>query len=206
MELPLKAVQWVESVLGDDAKIVNVSKLLGGTGTGIHRVEIEKEGNTTNYVLRRFTNRAWLKIEPDLARHEAESLIAAQQGGLLAPDLIAYDEDGLKSDLPSVLMTFLPGEAVLQPEDMGEWLIGLAKLALEIHQAGIQDFPRKYYTYHNVQELVVPVWSNQPEVWEQALGSCVGRARMGSMPLFTVTFTQQMCFGRMGRSAVWWIG
>lgn len=167
--LPVEAVQWVESVLGDGAKVTGVAKMVGGIGAGIHRVEIEYDGELTSYVLRRFLNQEWLDKEPDLARHEAESLRTAFQGGLPAPDLIAYDEYGLQSGSPVVLSSFLPGKVILQPEDMGDWLSGLAMLAMQIHQADIPAFPWRYYTYNNVQELVVPSWTGRTEDWEKAL-------------------------------------
>ena len=66
-------------------------------------------------MLRQFANKQWNTKEPDLALHEASSLMIAAQNGLHVPQLIAYDETGKECGMPTVLMSYLEGEIILHP-------------------------------------------------------------------------------------------
>ncbi len=165
--LPPQSLEWVQTSLGQDAKILSHEPLPGATSSTLHRLNISQQGRAYAVVLRRFTNAEWLKDEPDLALHEAKSLEMAGKIGIPVPELIAYDENGSGCDLPAVLMTHLPGRVVLQPEDMDAWLSGLAEMLIPIHQVGAGDFPWLYYTYEDIDTLQIPKWSQFPKRWEE---------------------------------------
>lgn len=167
--LPSQTLAWIKSSLSTRAEIVSIEKLPGATSSTLYRLIVEHIGLTHQYVLRLFTNREWLEHEPDLALHEANALKFISRINISTPEIIAYDEDGSKCGLPAVLMTHLPGEVVLQPPDMEDWLKKLAAPLLPLHQADPGEFPWKYYTYNNIHTLEVPGWASEPELWAEAL-------------------------------------
>ncbi|GAC1416433.1 MAG: hypothetical protein NVSMB53_15390 [Gemmatimonadaceae bacterium] len=94
----------------------------------------------SRFVLRRFTNEAWVSREPDVAVREAASLQHATRAGLPAPELVAIDRDGLHCGVPASLITMLPGEVVLKPANWTEWIEGLARAAAQIHRVAAAGF------------------------------------------------------------------
>ena len=86
----------------------------------------------------------------------------------------AVDSDGKETGYPSVLMTKLDGDVVLEPEDFASWTKGLANALALIHTVDATEFPRTYSPYTNKDEIAVPIWSSVSEEWE-ASGSCCER-------------------------------
>ena len=125
-----------------------MKRLPGSTSSILYEV---KTDNST-IVLRQFDNEEWLLEEPDLVQHEAASLQHASASGLPAPSLIAFDETGEASGLPSVLMTKVEGKVELLPDDFNKWTDGLAKILAAIHRITANDFPWVYASYTNRDE------------------------------------------------------
>lgn len=121
------------------------------------------------WLLRKFDHKEWLQEEPDLAYHEAESLICASKSNIQTPDLIAYDESGSICGVPIVLMTMLGGDVQLKPKNMNQWINGLAETLSEIHKVDVKYFQWGYFTYNNVHAVEVPTWSSIPEEWEKVI-------------------------------------
>ncbi len=134
LELNEKWKLWIEHELGVSVK--SMKRLYGGVSSLIHEVETENR----NFVLRQFDNEEWLHEEPDLVSHESSSLQIAFNGDLPAPLLLAADETGEKSGMPSILMSKIEGKVVLEPEDFLVWTDGLAKVLSEIHQIEARIF------------------------------------------------------------------
>lgn len=120
-------------------------------------------------VLRQFFDAAWLKIEPDLALHEAAALNKALNTKVATPELIAYDESGDVCDVPTTLMTELPGTVKLKPTNFDGWLYKMAEALLPIHAIEVGDFPWTYYPYSDISRLEPPSWSRFPDLWEKAI-------------------------------------
>ncbi|WP_248925250.1 phosphotransferase family protein [Paenibacillus hamazuiensis] len=181
--LPDLVLGWVMDVAGAGAEVRSVRPLHGGMSALVHSVSVQVNGETKHFVLRRFHDREWLRNEPDLARHEAESLRRAARTGLPTPQLVAFDETGSECGIPAVLMTRLDGAVRLQPQNMDRWLNGLAQALVRIHALDAGDFPWTYYTYNDVASLSVPSWSRFPELWESAI-----RIVQGPRPEFKPCF------------------
>ena len=81
---------------------------------------------------------------------------------------LAFDNTGEESGIPSVLMTKIEGEVILQPDDFNVWTDGLAKMLAEVHKIEAVDFPWTYFTYTDVESLRLQKWSSIPEKWEEA--------------------------------------
>ena len=84
--------------------------------------------------MRQFDDEEWLQHEPDLPLHEAESLSWAQKANVPTPQIIAFDKSGSICGMPAVLMSKLTGAVDLKPQNMNDWVDGLAKALIQIHE------------------------------------------------------------------------
>lgn len=157
-----KAKDWMQSEIG--VAIQSMERLPGSTSSILYEV---KTDNST-IVLRQFDNEEWLLEEPDLVQHEAASLQHASANGLPAPSLIAFDETGKTSGLPSLLMTKVEGEVELLPDDFNKWADELAKILVAIHRITANDFPWVYASYTTRDEVEIPKWTKKPARWQTA--------------------------------------
>jgi len=159
--------RWIEGATG--GRVISVGVMSGATSSLLHSVDVEASAGRSTLVLRRFTDGAWAKREPDLAKREARSLQHARRAGLPTPELIALDADGSHCGVPATLVTRVEGNVVLDPSDRSEWLKGLARAAAEIHRVEAAGFPWKYTRYNQRDRLSVPSWSQQPDAWKTAI-------------------------------------
>lgn len=167
--LPERLRQWIEEAAGEEAAVTDCVELQGGISSAMRLVTLQCGDAIRKMVVRQFNNSDWLKEEPDLAQHEAGSLVHAAQACVTTPELVAYDKDGDFAGLPSVLMTGLEGAVVLEPEVMDAWLQGLAAALTEIHKVGADDFPWQYFPYNDAAGLGRQEWSSVPELWDEAI-------------------------------------
>lgn len=157
-----KAKNWVQNEVG--VAVQSMILLPGSTSSILYEVETD---NST-LVLRQFDNMEWLSEEPDLVQHEVVSLQHASANGLPVPSLIAFDETGEASGLPSVLMTKVEGKVEILPDDFNKWTDGLAEILAEIHRITADDFPWVYESYTNRDEVKIPEWTKKPDKWQTA--------------------------------------
>lgn len=162
--LPVKALNWVEAIIGQS--ILTVHILVGSTSADVYHLIA---ANQSEYVLRLFTLKSWLKNEPDLARHEAFALEAALTGNFASPSLIGFDETGELAGTPAVLMTMLPGNVILEPFNGDLWVKQLAKTLSEIHQIKARDFSWQYKHWYDPNQLKKPDWTKVPVSFEQLI-------------------------------------
>lgn len=168
-ELPDRMVKWLINAVDPRATVESIHRLHGGTSSIVHRVSLRVNHTVEDVVLRQFDNREWLQEEPDLALHEAESLRMASQVDSSTPEIIAFDDTGSECGVPAVLMSKLAGTVVLQPENMDEWLRGLAESLAQIHKVEAADFLWTYFTYNDITALEIPSWSSVPGLWEKGI-------------------------------------
>ncbi len=168
-ELPPEALRWVARSVGMGATIESVKPLAGATSSVLHSIDVNHEGCRLGVVLRRFVNAEWLKLEPDLARHEAASLMRAARAGVPTPELVAFDESGERCGVPATLMTRLAGRVELKPENFDLWLHRLAEAVLPFHALDASDHPWSYFPYNDISSLTPPRWSAFPRDWERAI-------------------------------------
>ncbi len=149
--------------------VLSVRPLAGATSSVLHSIEVSYRGRSVKTVLRQFFDAAWLKLEPDLALHEAAALKKALNMKVATPELIAYDEKGDDCGVPTTLMTELAGAVQLNPANFDDWLHKMAEALLPIHATEAGDFPWTYYPYSDISRLEPPNWSAFPELWEKAI-------------------------------------
>ncbi|MDQ6419409.1 aminoglycoside phosphotransferase family protein [Paenibacillus sp. LHD-117] len=173
-----RTLKWIERAVHPEAKAHSVERLKGGVSTPIHRVMLDVQGKSCQYVLRQFTDKEWLQNEPDLARHEAESLRRASgTPSVLAPEVVAYDETGNECGLPTLLMTHLEGQVVLEPENVTLWTDRMAGKLAQLHagaSVGREGFPWKYGAYSNPARFDATAWTAIPDQWKRAIDILMG--------------------------------
>ncbi|MFD1032740.1 phosphotransferase family protein [Metaplanococcus flavidus] len=167
-ELTTETIEWIEEILGKRVNRDRIQKLLGGTSSLVFEIPFEQESFQENVILRLFHKKDWLEMEPDLAKHESESLQQAAQSKIPSPTLIAYDETGERCGMPAVLMTKLPGKTILQPANMESWLTGMAAALVKIHQQKAENLNYEYFSYNDALRLEKPLWSKFPNDWMRA--------------------------------------
>ena len=160
---------WAADAAG--ARVEHCARLAGSSSTSLWRVEA---GNR-RFVLRVLDNDEWLRQEPDLVAHEVAALQLARAGGLPAPEPVAWDEIGTACGRPTVLMTWLPGEVLLRPASLDDWLRQQARALLDIHRTAAQDFGWSWFSWSGPDPRV-PAWSEVPEAWERAIEITAGPA------------------------------
>ena len=169
-DLPAGAARWAAQAIGPKARVQNVRRLPGSTSSTLYALDIESGAASRSCVLRLYDNARWLAEEPDVPRREAAALERVTAAGLAAPALLACDPDGAASGgVPCLLMTRLPGEVVLLPDNLNRWLHGLADALLPIHSVPAEGFPWEYAPYTDLSALIPPPWSRVPSLWKQAI-------------------------------------
>lgn len=176
-------IQWLQEQAGAGSVIEQVNALKGGISSAVYGIQGMRQGEKFEYVLRQFTDREWLDHEPDLAEHEAQALIRAYEAAVPSPQWIAGDFTGQCCGLPSVLMTRLEGEVILQPRELPGWIEGLARALAGLHQADTIPMRWNYFTYNNIHALQIPEWTRSPEAW----GKIIKRVQ-GDAPVYTPRF------------------
>ncbi|RKQ33241.1 aminoglycoside phosphotransferase family protein [Oceanobacillus halophilus] len=169
MVLTNQLQNWIINQIDPKASITLTKHLKGSTSSTLHLIKLKLEGEQREVVLRQFDNQEWLKEEPDLALHEAQSLSKATRVNVPTPSILAYDEKGEVCGGPLVLMSKVEGNVVLDDSYNQEWINGLAGTLAEIHKLNKCDFPWDYYPYKESTMAEVPTWSREPAAWQMAV-------------------------------------
>lgn len=165
-DLPPKVHNWVQDALSKSGTIKLIERLKGSSSTTLYKITTESDA----FVLRLYDNEKWLKEEPDLAKHEAASLNkAASKATLNTPKVIAVDESGVDCGVPTVLMSHVPGNVYLEPQNLDDWLKELARVLVELHQIDPKDFKWGFFRFTEPSELEIPSWTKQPELWKKGI-------------------------------------
>lgn len=166
--MPEQTLRWVEAAVGRGARFVAVQRMLGGSSTAIHAVDVrDRRGATHRLVLRRFIRPNWKY--PGLARREAQVLEQLERASYPAPRLVAFDDGPNECDVRSLLMTRLPGRVELAPKRTHPWLRQMAEALLPIHDVPLATPLRRYRPYSAPRSVDIPRWSRRPKAWTKVL-------------------------------------
>src|SRR5688572_25930337 len=108
---PESLLKWAAAAHGEDATVASVVGLHDGGSPW--RLRVVTPDATTEAILRSIDPPRWPDVP--MARYKlargAAALKVAEQYGLAAPRLIAWDIDGREAGLPASLETVLPGNS-----------------------------------------------------------------------------------------------
>ncbi|WP_234404955.1 phosphotransferase family protein [Paenibacillus bouchesdurhonensis] len=158
---------WIQDQCGGGWHIRHIRPLKGGISSAVYEIQLQRNEQRALWVLRQYIDRDWLEEEPDVVTHETSALNIVHRHGIKSPNWIASDPDGRHCGEPSVLMTRLPGEVVLMPDDLTSWLAGIAQTLTDLHRKNVEPFPWSYYSYIDPFQFRLPDWTTRPEAWRE---------------------------------------
>ncbi len=161
---------WAERMAGG-ARCLGTRALAGGQATAVHRLELLRaDGSLLGLVLKRFVNAAWLAREPDLAAREADVLRALAATALPVPELAGVDAHGTETDVPTVLMTLVPGQLLAGPTALERHLDTLAGGLTELHaETRTLEAGTPFRSWFDRAALAAPSWAERPDAWARAI-------------------------------------
>src|SRR3954469_6388407 len=168
-ELDQRVKNWIVASLRADARVRWAHHMPAATSSRLDAIDLIVNGKRVQLVLRRFDDKQWLGLEPDLVAHEAAALAWASNVGVALPTLVAFDPGGSQSGIPATLTTRVPGSPQLRPRDRAVWVSGMAAAAVEIHRIDADGFPWTYRRYNAKARLDVPRWSKERDAWRSAI-------------------------------------
>jgi len=170
---PQTTLRWAANAVGPRSRVISVRRLRHGGWNANHALAIvDRGGSVHRLVLRRWARPGWAEEDPDFtAAREAAVLQMLSDTPVPAPRLVAADADGDVCDVPTLLITRLPGSPPTLPRDMGAFLGRLGEALLDIHSLehpALERIPA-YRSYHDLRSMPVPGWSRRTRLWERAL-------------------------------------
>ena len=169
--LPDSTRAWVQSVLGPDACIVDVQRLVGGWSSEMRLLRVRAGSALRSLVLRSFTKPFFIRHADGLLNREAAVLKLLEPSSIPVATVLAVDAVGAHCAFPSLLRTHLPGAIHLEDEGAAARIALLAELLLEIHRLSVPEAsrPRSYQVWTNPDRVRLPQDTTCPELWAEAL-------------------------------------
>jgi aminoglycoside phosphotransferase (APT) family kinase protein len=170
---PEQTLRWVTASVGAGSRISSLRRLPGGGWHANHSLTvIDQHGSAHRLVLRRWVRPEWIVEDPDFtAEREATVLELLSDSPVPAPHLVSADPDGALCDVPTLLITRLPGRPPTLLRNMDAFLAQLAQVLLAIHavnESAREQIP-SYRNYHDLRSATPPQWSRRLKLWERAL-------------------------------------
>jgi len=136
-----------------------------------HHVLLEtRTGVEVNVVVRRFTDAGRLATDPwYVPSAEVDALRTIASLDLPAPHLLDADLEPSACDVPTLLLTWLPGSAPERPADLEGFARTMAEPLPLVHSARPGEGARRFAPYDPIDELSVPAWSPDTRMWEHVL-------------------------------------
>jgi aminoglycoside phosphotransferase (APT) family kinase protein len=167
--IPAQTLAWVEHEVGK----IRTSEPMPEASHTNHRLAIETlSGGELLAVLRLYTDEDLRSGDPwYVPSREVEALGALGSVDVPVPRLVVADPEGRECDVPTLLLTWVPGAPPGRPDDYVAFVRGLAEPLPAIHRAPCVQ--RTYETYiasdgEQIQDLRPPAWAADPGVWERA--------------------------------------
>jgi aminoglycoside phosphotransferase (APT) family kinase protein len=170
---PDVALRWAANAVGRGARIISVRRLAKGGWHANHAlVVVDRRGASHRLVLRRWARAEWAVEDPDFtAAREVTALELLASSPVPVPRVVAADLKGTVCDVPTLLLTRLPGRAPGIPADMDGFQGQLAEALRAIHAVdgrASEQIPA-YRSYHDPASATPPGWSRRSRLWELAI-------------------------------------
>lgn len=170
---PQRTLRWATEAVGPGSRITALRRLTEGNWHANHALTVvDGRGDSRRLVLRRWARPEWVHEDPDFtAQREMAVLELLSHSSVPVPGIVAADPAGAVCDVPTLLITRLPGRPPGLPGDMSAFLLGLAQVLPALH--AVSDRARgsipAYRRYHDLRSAGPPPWSERSELWERAL-------------------------------------
>jgi aminoglycoside phosphotransferase (APT) family kinase protein len=145
---------------------------MGGWHLNHALIVVDGDGRVHRLVLRRWARPGWDREDPDYtASREMTILDLLRPTPVPAPVLVGADIDGVECDVPTLLLTRLPGHPPTAADmAANRFCPDLAQALAVVHDAGLalggQLAP--YRLYYDRAEATPPRWLTSTRVWQQA--------------------------------------
>ena len=169
MSFNADALAWLSLATKIPRESLQISELRGANSSAVYAIANADKPRARQFVLRVFTDKQWLRREPDLPFREANGLKEAKNGDVIAPKLINVADHEVGFGAPVVLMSRLSGHVELQPDDLSSWCAQLAQTLAGIHAHQPKYFGWQYTSWVDEANLRVPSWTEQPQLWQRAI-------------------------------------
>ena len=170
---PERALRWAAESIGPGCRVTSVRRLTEGGWHANHALTVvDRRGRSHRLVLRRWARPEWRVEDPDFTAEREERVL-----GLLSdtrvptPAVVAADPEAASCDVPTLLLTRLPGRTPRLPSDMDAFLARLAEALTEIHEVDgrARELIPAYRSYYGLRSASPPGWSRRPRLWEHAI-------------------------------------
>ena len=164
-----EALDWLAISTKIPIDALQISQLRGANSSAVYAIEHADKPKSRQFVLRIFTDEQWLRREPDLPFREANAMKEAKHCDVIAPRFINVAAHKVGFGAPVVLMSRLSGHVELRPDNLNDWCAQLAGTLAKIHAHPAKDFGWNMTSWVNEENLRVPAWAGNPNLWERAI-------------------------------------
>lgn len=160
---------WVNRHLEAGERILGTQRLPGGITAEMQKLTIStRHGTTRHLVLRSYVAPYYLERAEDSLNREASTLSLLKDTDIVAPALVAVDPTGTQCEYPSLLMTYLSGQAILDDQGLEARIPLLACQLVAIHRLQPTQRPPIFQTLTTADTVIVPACAN-PTTWTAAI-------------------------------------
>jgi aminoglycoside phosphotransferase (APT) family kinase protein len=150
---------WVVEALGAH-EVRDIRSLTFGITSNLWLIEVDG----TPLVLRRYETDDLIDVLPGVVADEYRALVAARLVlGDVVPEPVAADVTGAQAGRPSLLMSFLPGKAVIHGLDPRRLALPLELL----HRSTVPNDLSRYGHWFEIEMVAVPAWTARPGAWSK---------------------------------------
>ncbi|HET6315333.1 MAG TPA: phosphotransferase, partial [Chloroflexota bacterium] len=169
------ALDWLCRELAPGGSVVRVRPLHGGVSCSVYAVRFESAAGAAFTVVVRRYREDW-PDEPGVCGREFKLLEMLTQARYPAPKPLLLDETGAVFGAPTLVMTLLPGRALLQPRKIAAYIEQLAGALALLHGLsadGLEFLPLQGKRAQGVLErgaagydpLLMRVWDAIRSMW-----------------------------------------
>jgi aminoglycoside phosphotransferase (APT) family kinase protein len=132
-------LQTLLQALAPDGRVVRVRPLRGGVSSAVHMVRLETADGARRDVVVRRLNEYWQRTDPEHAAREFRLLEHLATTHLPVARPLWLDADGSVFGEPTIVMTRLPGRAVMAPRDVEGFMRTMANTLADVHRVPIDE-------------------------------------------------------------------
>jgi aminoglycoside phosphotransferase (APT) family kinase protein len=171
---PPGVLAWVEASLGPGARVLAVREMAPSSTTK-HEIRASVGGGSDlHLVVRRYTNAERLATDRSYdPANEVRALLLLDATDVPAPHLFASDLVPSRCDVPTLLESFVAGEAGPELGDLDRYLASAAEVLVAVHDAsatrpkGLPDYVP--YLVSDGIEPRPPAWSSRARMWQRVI-------------------------------------